>query len=336
MAIRPSTFTSQGHHMRRFLTLAVLAALAPLSHAADPKLVLPAVAPTAAPTITVIAGTPLTVNIGSDYTFQVFNSAIPGTGQIYPSGSTGTADMGWFVRVGASKYAPDFSQHPNGTATGSIGTNTAWTPGTISGVTGTGTSADPFRVTVTNGLPALSLNSTQEVTYVNGENFFRKKLTLTNTGAAAASATVFLGADIYLAGSDSGIPQLLSGSPGGKDCTAGTYNILMIPQGSIGPAAYSARGYSTVWAEIGAGALSNLVNTGCQDNGAGLQWNISVPAGGSTAVEAVTSFGAIPTGVITPPVTVAEAVPVPLFAPLGLLLLGLGIVAVSVLRRRSR
>ena len=324
--------------MRNLLTvmaLTALAALASIGHAADPKGTIPSVAPTAAPTIASIAGSPLTVNVGSDHTFQLFNSAIPGAGQIYPSSATGSADMGWFVQVGATKYAPDFSQHPSGTATANIGVNTAWTPGLISGVTGAGTTANPFKVTVTNGLPALSLNSSQEVSYVNGENFFRKKFTLSNSSAAAITAVVFLGADIYLAGADSGIPQLLSGAPGGKDCTAGTYNILLIPQGIVAPTAYSAKAYNTVWTEIGAGALSNQVTTGCQDNGAALQWNISIPAGGSTAVEAVTSFGAIPTGVITP-VVIGPPVEVPLLAPLGVLLLGLCVGVVGIMRRRLR
>lgn len=293
------------------------------------------IAPTAAPTISAIAGNPLTVNVGSDHTFQIVNSAIPGAGQIYPSSATGSADMGWFVRVGATKYAPDFSQHPSGTATANIGVNTAWTPGTISAVSGAGTTANPFKVTITNGLPALNLNSSQEVSYVNGENFFRKKFTLSNSSAAAVTAVVFLGADIYLAGADSGIPQLLSGAPGGKDCAAGTYNILLIPQGPVAPTAYSAKAYSTVWSEIGAGALSNQVVASCQDNGAALQWNISIPAGGSTAVEAVTSFGAIPTGVINP-VVVGPPVEVPLLAPLGVLLLGMFVGVVGILRRRSR
>jgi hypothetical protein len=328
------TTSSQGKVMRNMLTVTALAVLASVSYAADPKGTVPTLAPTAAPTIASITGNPLRVNVGSDHTFQIINSAIPGTGQIYPSNATGSADMGWFVRVGATKYAPDFSQHPSGTATGNIGTNTAWTPGSISAVSGAGTAANPFKVTVTNGLPTLNLNSSQEVSYVNGDNFFRKKFTLSNTSAAAITAVVFLGADIYLAGSDSGIPQLVSGSPGGKDCTAGTYNILMIPQGTIAPTGYSAKAYSTVWSEIGAGALSNQVTAGCQDNGAALQWNISVPAGGSTTVEAVTSFGAIPT-VIIPPV-IGPPVEVPLLAPLGVLLLGLCVGVVGVIRRRSR
>jgi hypothetical protein len=320
--------------MRSLITIAALALLVPLSHAADPKLVLPRTAPTAAPAIVSITGTPLTIRVGGDFTFQVINSTIPGSGQIFPSTTADVGDMGWFVQSGATRYAPDFSQHPSGTASGNIGVNTPWTPGTISAVTGSGTTADPFKVTVTNGLPALNLNARQEVSYVNGENFFRKKLTLTNTSATAATQRVFLGADIYLAGDDSGIPQLLSGAPGGKDCGAGTYNILLIPQGSVAPSAYAAKGYSAVWADIGAGALSNLVSTGCADNGAALQWDVSVPANGSATVEAVTSFGAIPTTIITP-VAVEPRVSVPVMSPLllALLSLGVGLIAVGMRRR---
>ena len=327
-----------------FRSLALAAAVATaitastVALAADPKLVLPAIAPTAAPTVTAIAGTPLTINVGSDHTFQIRNSAIPGTGQIYPSGATATADMGWFVRIGATKFAPDFSQHPGGTATGSIGTNTAWTPGTLGALTGTGTSASPFKVTVNNALPGTTLNSSQEINYVNGENFFRKKFTLSNSGASAITATVFLGADIYLAASDSGIPQRISGSPGGKDCGAGTYNILMIPQGALAPVAYSATGYSTVWAEIGAGTLSNTVGTTCVDNGSALQWSVTIPAGGSNSVEAATSFGAIPTAIVTPPVevVVGPSIGVPTMGTIALALLILGMIGIGAGLGRSR
>ena len=323
--------------MFRFLVLAAAVATAitanTASFAANPKLVLPATAPTAAPSVTVIAGTPLTINAGSDHTFQILNSAIPGSGQIYPSGATGTADMGWFVRIGSAKFAPDFSQHPSGTATSSIGTNTAWTPGTLSARTGAGTSADPFKVTVTNALPSTALNSTQEISYVNGENFFRKKFTLSNSSATSVSASVFLGADIYLASSDTGIPQRVSGSPGGKDCGAGTYNILMIPQGSVAPLNYSAKGYDTVWAEIGAGTLSNTVATGCIDNGAALQWNVTVPANGSVSVEAATSFGVIPGALITPP---AASTPVPTMSSFAIALLMLSVIGLGIRRYRRQ
>jgi len=282
--------------MRYWLIFTVLVALMPLGHAADSEFVAPSVAlekrdaqsttlaQADSPQTRTITGSPLTIRVGSDYAFQILNSSVPGVGQIYPSGSAGTANMGWFVQVGSASYSPNFRGYG------------AWTPGSTSAVSGAGTSADPFRITVTNGLPAQSLNSTQVVTYVNGENFFRKKFTLSNSGTVAISAKVFLGADIYLAGNDSGVPQLLNGAPGGKNCpgTTGNYNIMLIPQGSITPSAYSARSYGTVWNEIRAGALSNVVDTVCEDNGAALQWNISVPAGGTTTVEAATSFGDIP------------------------------------------
>ncbi len=322
-----------------FRSLALAAAVAAsitvssAAFAANPKLVPRAISPTAAPTITAIAGTPLTINVGSDHTFQIRNSAVPGSGQIYPDDATGTADMGWFVRIGTAKFAPDFSQHPGGTATDSIGTNTAWTPGTLSASTGTGTAVDPFKVTVTNALPTTTLNSTQEISYVNGENFFRKKFTLSNSGAVAINASVFLGADIYLAASDSGIPQRVSGSPGGKDCSAGTYNILMIPQGSLAPSNYSARNYDTVWSEIGAGTLSNVVETGCIDNGAALQWSVTVPANGSVSVEAATSFGAIPNAIVTPAV---DSIPVPTMSSVALALLVLSMIGLSIRRYRRQ
>lgn len=63
-------------------------------------------APQAVPAITTIAGAPLTVRVGDDLSFQVFNADIPGVGQIYPSDSSDTADMGWIVHAGACNSRP--------------------------------------------------------------------------------------------------------------------------------------------------------------------------------------------------------------------------------------
>lgn len=232
------------------------------------------------PTVRTIAGNPLTIRVGSDLTFQVFNAAIPGQGQIYPDNSgADTADMGWFVRVGSTLYAPDFNQHPAGSATGGLGTYTPFTNASISAVSGTGTAADPFRVTVTGSVPGLGINLSQVVEYVNGNNFFTKRLTATNTSATSRDARIFLGGDIYLADSDSGVPyrEPVSGSVGGQDCSptalptgaGGTYTILFIPQTPAD--AYTGQFYSTVWQQIGGGQLSSTLATGCIDNGAALQ-----------------------------------------------------------------
>lgn len=256
----------------------------------------------AQPTVRIITGSPLTVHVGSDNSFQVYTTLVPGQGQFYPSGNTTVADYGVFVDRAGTLFAPAFSTHTGGTATGSIGTNTPWSNVSISAVTGTGTAADPFTVVVVSNAAATGLQMTMTVTYVNGENFFRKTFAFTTTDATPYD--VFIGGDIYLANSDSGVPFTQSGAVGGQDCgTPPTYTILMIP---VTPASrFSARSYSTVWSEIGAGLLSNVIDAGCRDNGAALQWQ---GRSGNGSIQAATSFGAIPP-IVNPPTSAPSDIP---------------------------
>jgi len=264
---------------------------------ASPASAKQAVAPahvTAAPLVTVINGSPLQIHVGDDSSFQVFNSQVPGSGQLFPSDATDTADMGFFVRTSDTLYAPNFGEHPSGSATSNIGAYTAFTPVSLSGVSGAGTAADPFRVNVSGTLGASGIREDMQVLYVNGQNYFTKILTLSNSGAAQ-SVKIFLGADIYLAASDAGVPfrEPSSGSPGGQDCgSPPTYTILLIPQSAAD--AYSARSYGTIWSEIGSAQLDDTTDPSCEDNGAALQWNRTLAAGGTTVVQAATSFGEIP------------------------------------------
>lgn len=248
------------------------------------------------PAVTVINGAPLTVNVGDEHSYQIFNADVPGVGQIYPSNSTDTADLGWIVHAGGVQYGPDFVNHPGGSATGSLGAITAYTGRSISPLAGSGTAADPFQVTVSNQLGASGLVSNEVISYVNGDNFYRSRFSLTNNGDGAQDVRVFLGGDIYLAGSDSGVPYLesASNSIGGRDCAnPSTYFILFIPQTPAD--GYSGSGYSSIWSQIGSGSLSNsLSTTSCIDNGAALQWNRSIAAGATASIQAVVSFGEIP------------------------------------------
>jgi hypothetical protein len=313
-------FPGRMHSMKRVLAFFTAALLALVSQAV-----------LAQPTVRVITGNPLTINVGSDASFQVYTTLVPGAGQFFPSGNTQTADMGVFARMAGVLYAPAFSTHPGGTATGSIGVNTPWTPVSISPVTGTGTAADPFTVVVVADAAATGLRMTMTVTYVNGENFFRKNIVFTS--ATAQTFDVFLGGDIYLANSDSGIPFFSSGAVGGQDCgNPPTYTILFIPVTAANR--YSARGYSTVWSEIGAGLLSNVIKTGCQDNGAALQWqNRALAAGGSVAIQAATSFGAIPP-IVQGPQNPNVPIPTPSEWTLMLLVGLMAFAGVAALRRR--
>lgn len=178
-----------------------------------------------------IEGSPLQVRVGEDHSFQIFNSDVPGVGQVYPSGTSSTADMGWFVRVDGALHAPDFRNH-SGTATGDLGSYTAYTPQSLGNVSGSGTAANPYSLTVATALASTGLVATEQVTYVNGRNYFVKRLTLKNNGSSSKSVKLYLGADIYLAASDSGVPYRVaaSGSIGGQNCaTPATYSILFIP-----------------------------------------------------------------------------------------------------------
>lgn len=261
----------------------------------------------ALPPLRVIDGNPLKVHVGSDLSFQIYNSAVVGPlrGQIYPSATRDPAnpdlaDMGWMVRSGTTLYAPRFGDR--GTATGGLGTIVPFGGGTQDPISGTGSAADPF--TVVTRATAGTLELREVVIYENDKSFFEKELTIRNPGATSASVTVYLGSDIFLASSDSGKPTRVA-IPGGTNATGTggrtcpnitpTYNILHIP---LTPAQhYTANGYSTVWQQIGAGTpLPNTVsNDDCIDNGAALQWNLTIPAGGSRTLEVLTSFGEIPT-----------------------------------------
>ncbi len=249
-----------------------------------------------------ITGVPLIINIGADNSFQVFNTTIGGgqIGQIYPSNSNTLADMGWFVSVGTALTAPDFSAHGT-TATGSLGDYVPFSGSSVSGVSGSGTAASPFAVSVI-GTTSTGLATRQTVTYVNGENFFRKTLRVSNNLGGPVVAKIFLASDIYLASSDQGKPyqEESSGSPGGQTC-AGISPVFTILHIALGPieTALTADGYSNVWAQVGAKALNNAIsNADCIDNGAGLQWDVTIPANGNVSIQAVTSFGELPTSVL--------------------------------------
>lgn len=280
-----------GHRSGLFLALSLLLALPALGQKFTTQ---PGAVAGAVPTFRIITGNPLTVHVGSDGSFQVFNATVPGQGQIFPGSCISTADMGIFADFGGILYAPNFADHPCGSATGGIGTYTPWTQTSLSPVTGTGTAADPFTVVVVLDAAATGVRLTATVTYVNTENFFRIAKVFSSTAAAVVTMRVFEGADIFLAGSDSGIPFLAPGtqSPGGQVCSGPSYTILFIP---ITPAtAYSANGYSTVWSQIGAAQLSNTVAAGCIDNGAANQWDRVLNPGSSVTINSAASFGVIP------------------------------------------
>ena len=249
------------------------------------------------PPYTTINASPLKINVGADGSFQIYNSSVPGVGQVYPT-STDLADMGIFVYIDGKLHAPNFSAHA-GTATGNLGEYAKWIPISISPrALGSGTPADPFVVSVALAAPDSDVRVNQTVQYVRGDNFFRLRTQIYSTTNTLHEIDAILGADIYLAGSDNGffvsVPEL--NAVGGRSCdpTEGSYNILLIP---ITPAhSFTASQYADVWRQIAEGQLSNSSEgSACIDNGAAVRW-ADVMRGGSTSVElrSAVSFGAVP------------------------------------------
>jgi hypothetical protein len=255
------------------------------------------------PQIVSITGNPLKINVAADGSFQVFNTAVPGNGQIFPTGCQ-YGDMGLFADINGTLFAPAFSQHTCGTATGSLGSTTAWQTQSISTLGGAGEAPSPFTVTVNLVAPGTGVSVQMVVQYVNGDNFFRIKKTFTSAGNRTVKA--FLGADIYLASSDAGIfffePTLHA--PGGVDCQIPpTYHILLIPIQPDQASRVTTGPYAGVWSQIGSRTLNNNITpTTCLDNGAALQWdNVMTPGVTSAAIQSAVSFGAIPTITGVPP-----------------------------------
>ncbi len=252
----------------------------------------------AVPYTTINSAGPLTdIFVGAEASTQVAHVSDGTTYEVYPP-STIPGDYGTFVVVGGVLYSPDFGNH-GGTATSGIGPHTPFTMVSQSAVMGSGTAGDPLRVTTVYDVGTTGLRLTQTDSYVIGRESFQTDIQLANTGGTAVDAILYRAFDCYLGGSDYGY-GLQSGSSVG--CSENPNNM---PPGRIeqlipitpGNNYYEA-GYYEVWTAIG----THLpFNDTCRcgesiDNGAGISWNVTVPASGSTDISHQTVFS--PTGVV--------------------------------------
>jgi hypothetical protein len=249
--------------------------------------------------------------------------------QVYPP-STIPGDYGTFVVVNDVLYAPDFADHGS-TATGSLGTYTVVTQVSQSGVSGSGTPADPHRITTVVDVGATGLRVTQVDSYVVGEERYRVDVTLANSGSGPVSGILYRAMDCYLAGDDFSY-GMQSGTAVG--CSANPYNT---PPGRIellepitGGNNYYQANYSEVWAAIG---THQPFNNTCRctefiDTGAGISWSFTVPAAGSVTYSHYAVFS--PTGG-------APQVPIPTLDPFGIAIFVMLLVVIGlfVLRRWS-
>ncbi|HEX8085495.1 MAG TPA: hypothetical protein VF529_14475 [Solirubrobacteraceae bacterium] len=254
------------------------------------------------PFVEIASGGPLTrVILGNELSCQVAYSG-DSSFELFPSGAT-PGDCGTLLTTGGTLYSPDFNNHTGGgTATSGIGTTTPFTPVSQSGVTGSGSSSDPFRVTTV--ADAGSLRLTQIDSYVVGQESYRTDIEIRNTGGSAASGTLYRAGDCYLQESDTGYGFV----DGGASAAGCSLNANNSPAARIeqwypltAGARYMEAGYSEVWSFIGTKAP--FPNT-CRcderiDNGAGISWDFNVAPGATASYAHLTVFS--PRGQAGPP-----------------------------------
>ena len=255
-------------------------------------------APLMIPVADIVSAGPLThVLLGNDLSCQVQHIDDAPDYEFYGP-DIFPADAGTFIAMDGVLYAPDFTNHDYTSAGFFLGAYTPFTPLSQTPVTGSGTTADPFKVITVVGVAATGLLIQQTDTYVIGQEHYTTEVMISNTGAGTASGVLYRAADAFLGGSDTGygFTELFSGNRNAVACSVNPDNM---PPGKIeqwipltGGNNYFQNEYDTVWSAIGSQAPfpDTCACTAFLDNGGGLSWNFSIPAGGSATYSHVTTF----------------------------------------------
>ncbi len=197
-----------------------------------------------------------------------------------PIGSCGT-----FLAANGTLYGPPI-------LAGSVGGSTLpWTPASQAPVAGSGSRSDPYRLVTVAEAGDSGIRLEQTDSYVVGDEAYRTDLRFTNSTDADVRAIVYRAADCFLQDSDTGFGRVDDGAPAcviapGQDARIEQW--LPITEGSH----YLEAGYQAVWTAIG--EQTSFPDTcACDeavDNGAGLSWQVTIPARGSVTVSHETFF----------------------------------------------
>ncbi|MEA2621842.1 MAG: hypothetical protein QOH61_752 [Chloroflexota bacterium] len=168
---------------------------------------------------------------------------------------------------------------------------TSWTPVSQSAVAGAGTDASPFTIVTAVEAAGTGLRVEETDTYVVGRESYRTDIRIVNASNAARSGILYRAGDCYVQDTDEGFGRLDGASPA---CLSSSTADARIQQWlPVTPGSRAVEGpFSAVWARIG---LQQPFDDTClcaeaPDNGAGLSWNVTVPAGASTTVSHLTLF----------------------------------------------
>ena len=193
-------------------------------------------------------------------------------------GGTNPGACGTFLAApagaGATVYGPAV---PAGNFT------TEFTPVSQTALQGSGTDADPYTVRTVVDVAATGLRITQVDSHIVGKQFYTTRIMVRNLSASSQQAVLYHAGDCRLEGSDTGYGTYDAGA-GGVFCSENPDNS---PRGRIlgfapvsGGSHYVEGNYGSVWDFVNGSVYPDSCDCGTlQDNGAGLSWPITVPAG---------------------------------------------------------
>jgi len=226
------------------------------------------------------------VSIGRDLWCQVSRVGDM-TPAWFPARSQGPGDCGTFIWDGSELWAPSF---PTGTATRGLGPYRFYTPRgqtlTVQGDT----------ATVVTEVLAGTLVVRETDSYRRGDDFYSTEVAIENPGPGTASIRLWRAGDCHLHDSDEGY-GFVDDPDGAVGCSTTPGNT---PRGRmeqfipVTPGSHFYQDhYDSVWSRIGAHlAFPDTCACGDHlDNGAGLSWDLAIPAGQTMTVASKTRFG---------------------------------------------
>ncbi|MGH2957460.1 MAG: calcium-binding protein [Solirubrobacterales bacterium] len=247
-------------------------------------LVSPSAAPAAVPFKDISSTGPLEhIYLGNELSCQV--DLVGDTNLSFFPPDTIPGDCGTMLHTGAVTYSPDWDNHDGTATSGSAADGTPFTPVSQTDVTGTGTSGDPFSVTTVVQVGATPLSITRTDTYVTGNRFYRSDVQVSNSSDTPVDAVLYHAGDCFLEESDDGF-GFFNAATSGIFCSLNPNNS---PPGRLigfepldAGSNYLEDQFFTVWEAIDGNPLANTVRPNdFIDNGAGLSWNVTVPALGA-------------------------------------------------------
>src|SRR4051794_2848494 len=162
-------------------------------------------------------------------------------------------DCGTLLFAAGVLFTPDFSNQGS-TFTSGLGARTPFTPVSQTGVTGNGSSGDPFKIVTVVAAAATGLRITETDTYVAGQESYRTDVTVANTGASNQSVILYRAADCFLQNADSGFGFAEAGNAVGCSATANNSppDRIMEWVPITGGNNFTENYFATVWSQIGA------------------------------------------------------------------------------------